>query len=110
DGGVSLLFIDLDGFKEINDRYGHEGGDQLLAAFAARLRDSLRACDTIGRGTASAARFGGDEFIVLIEGTVTTAALESIATRVLAATSEPFDAVGKLTAISASIGISTYPQ
>jgi len=108
--GVSLLFIDLDGFKEINDRYGHDRGDHVLVAFAMRLRESLRACDSLARGTASAARFGGDEFIVLIEGVTSDAILQSIAARVLAMATEPFDVQGERTTITASVGISTYPR
>jgi diguanylate cyclase (GGDEF)-like protein len=98
---TAVLFIDLDGFKDVNDTLGHETGDQLLQAVAARLATVLRDSDTVGR-------LGGDEFVVLVEGTSLDAGPELVAERLLDVLREPFDLDGRncssLT-ITASIGI-----
>ncbi|MDQ6621264.1 MAG: diguanylate cyclase [Pseudomonadota bacterium] len=107
--GLALLYLDLDGFKEINDRYGHDAGDHLLVSFALRLRETLRATDAVARGHASAARIGGDEFIVLIEGIDSREVILSIAQRLLAMVAKPFDLAGPCPSVTASIGISNYP-
>jgi diguanylate cyclase (GGDEF)-like protein len=73
---VAVLFCDLDGFKGVNDRLGHESGDLVLAEVAARLQDAVRAGDTV-------ARFGGDEFVVLCEDLVTGHDLDAIANRMV---------------------------
>jgi diguanylate cyclase (GGDEF)-like protein len=97
---VAALFIDLDGFKDVNDTRGHEVGDWLLRAVADRLRTALRDSDTL-------ARFGGDEFIALLEG-MPEPAVEIVADRVLEVLREPFEMGGPESTslqISASVGV-----
>ena len=98
---TAVLFIDLDGFKDVNDTLGHETGDQLLQAVGARLATVLRDSDTVGR-------LGGDEFVVLVEGSTPPASPELVAERLLDVLREPFDLDGRDRAapsITASIGI-----
>ena len=102
--GVALLFIDLDHFKPVNDTFGHDVGDWLLKAAARRLLDCLRGYDT-------AARFGGDEFVVLIPDVAEQASATRVAERIRKALAEPFITDdGKLIEISASIGMAIYPD
>jgi diguanylate cyclase (GGDEF)-like protein/PAS domain S-box-containing protein len=96
-GAMALLFIDLDGFKEVNDRLGHEAGDQLLAEAAGRLGAVLRPSDTI-------ARFGGDEFVVLCEN-VDRPGAEMIAQRIGASLRKPFPIRGQDVPPAASTGV-----
>jgi len=109
---VAFMFVDLDGFKQVNDRHGHDAGDRVLATFAERLRGSLRGSDASARDADStaAARLGGDEFAVLISDFDDRCALEAIARRVLAAASTPFNVAGCDVRMSASIGIALYPE
>ena len=95
----AALYVDLDGFKNVNDTLGHGAGDRLLQTVAARLTASLRDADTIGR-------MGGDEFVVLIDGASLTIAPEIIAERLLEVMRQPFEleGVGPVV-ISASVGI-----
>jgi diguanylate cyclase (GGDEF)-like protein len=96
---VAVFFCDLDGFKEVNDAYGHEAGDQVLVAAALRLQDVVRAGDTVSR-------LGGDEFVVLCEEVPGSEELEMIAERIVAAIASPFLLdVGEVY-ISASLGVS----
>jgi len=98
------LFIDLDGFKQVNDAYGHDAGDRLLAEAARRLRASLRASDPV-------ARLGGDEFFAVLEDVQDTAPIERVARKLLAAMGEPYDiGGGRQAVVSASIGISVFPD
>jgi diguanylate cyclase (GGDEF)-like protein/PAS domain S-box-containing protein len=108
---LAVLFIDLDGFKQINDLFGHDAGDHLLVTFTMRLRESLRKSDAVGRhiGSDTAARLGGDEFVVLIDEFVEPSELEAVAKRILAAAAQPFPLAGPEGQVSASIGISIYP-
>jgi diguanylate cyclase (GGDEF)-like protein len=101
---VALMFVDLDGFKEVNDQLGHAAGDQLLAGVAARLRTVLRDSDLL-------ARQGGDEFLVLLADLPSDAelAVENVGGKLLDALREPFDILGRKLRTGASIGISLYP-
>ena len=94
---LSLLFIDLDGFKKINDQFGHAAGDNLLRVAASRLRTALRQSDTC-------ARLGGDEFAVALPDTTAQCA-EMIAIKVIECLSEPYEFDSRQMHISASIGI-----
>ncbi len=98
---VAALYVDIDGFKHVNDTFGHAAGDQLLRIVAQRLRSVVREGDT-------AARLGGDEFVILLEGTALDAGAELVAERVLEVLSLPYDLRdmgGRELSLSASIGI-----
>jgi Amt family ammonium transporter len=99
---ATALYLDLDGFKTINDTLGHEVGDALLVAVADRLRTCVRGVDTIGR-------LGGDEFVILLEGNPGAHDPESIATRVLEAIRTPFALEGTANPVvtTISIGVAT---
>ena len=98
-GGISaLFFVDLDGFKAINDRLGHEAGDELLVAVAARLCESVRDIDTV-------ARLGGDEFVVLCEGLDNVQRPSMVADRIIASLSQPFQLRRGEASVTASVGI-----
>ena len=99
---LGLMFIDLDGFKQINDRLGHHAGDALLIEVAKRLKNSLRLSDTI-------ARMGGDEFVVVLEHTGTDGEIAEIARKLLAAVRAPYEAFGGESLVSASFGVAIYP-
>jgi diguanylate cyclase (GGDEF)-like protein/PAS domain S-box-containing protein len=95
---VAVLYLDLDGFKTVNDTFGHGTGDQLLVAVGERLALLVRAADTV-------ARFGGDEFAILVEGDAAVAAAHHLAQRVLAEFDDPFAVQGRRLGVKASIGI-----
>jgi diguanylate cyclase (GGDEF)-like protein/PAS domain S-box-containing protein len=95
---VGMLFIDLDNFKEVNDTLGHETGDRVLLAVAARIRACVRPADTI-------ARLGGDEFAILIDRLASIAGAVQVAERVLAALERPLHVDGREITIGASIGV-----
>jgi diguanylate cyclase (GGDEF)-like protein len=97
-GCLAVLFIDLDGFKDVNDSLGHAAGDQLLIDVAERLRACLRPADT-------AARLGGDEFAILLEDLVSPDEAAIVAERLMGALAVPFAIRGKELTIGASIGI-----
>jgi diguanylate cyclase (GGDEF)-like protein len=106
----AVFFIDLDGFKAINDRYGHEKGDKVLVDCAGRIRSSLRESDFV-------ARVGGDEFVVLTFGECDKTSLSEVAIKILRKVNQPLviqEAQGKhqrkTEHISASIGIAIFPQ
>jgi len=99
---LAVLFIDLDGFKVVNDTAGHQTGDQVLIHFAHRLRNCIRDMDTIGR-------IGGDEFAIVLSGDVTRDHVVLVVEKILEAVSAPYDLEGKSFLISASIGISLDP-
>lgn len=97
----ALLFIDLDGFKAINDEHGHDVGDALLAALADRLRCAVRAGETL-------ARFGGDEFVVLVEEVRTDGDLQALHDRLDQVLHEPVTVAGVTLHPAASIGVHRY--
>lgn len=100
---AALLFIDLDGFKPVNDAWGHRAGDLVLKEVAARLRRLVRKCDTV-------ARLGGDEFVVLMEVGGHEQAAGWLAQRVIDALMQPMVAGEREMQLSCSIGIALYPQ
>ncbi|WP_348765662.1 diguanylate cyclase [uncultured Salinisphaera sp.] len=101
--GLAVLYLDLDGFKHVNDRYGHALGDTLLELAARRLCHSVRE-------TSLVARLGGDEFVVLLENLRTPAEAESVAANLRIALCRPFDASGQRLHVGVSIGVAVYPQ
>jgi Amt family ammonium transporter len=103
DQGCGVLFLDLDGFKKVNDTLGHAAGDMLLIAVAQKLKAVLRPQDT-------AARFGGDEFGVLVENITSIADIDTIAQRLLAELDRPFEILGHRVRAVASVGAAMAGQ
>ncbi len=103
DRRLAVAFLDLDRFKQINDTLGHEAGDQLLQEVAARLKGCVRDSDTV-------ARLGGDEFVVLLPELEDEKYAATVAQKILAAIAKPFALMGQEFRVTASLGISTYPQ
>jgi diguanylate cyclase (GGDEF)-like protein len=103
DTRFALLFLDLDGFKEINDSLGHDAGDELLQQVAARVRRCLRDEDRL-------ARFGGDEFLVLIDPVRRRRDVEAVTRKILKAVATPLKVHGLMATVSASIGIAVFPD
>ena len=99
----AVLFIDLDRFKFINDTLGHEAGDQLLKEITARFKAALRASDVI-------ARLGGDEFVVLIQEMSSPEQAANVARKLLSAAMKPLELMGHECRVTASIGISIFPE
>ncbi len=102
DATGALLFIDLNDFKQINDKFGHEVGDQLLTIASERLRRSLRSCDIIGRP-------GGDEFVALVPD-VDSDVAGNLATRLTEALEESYVIGREKLQCTASIGLALYPK
>ncbi|MBF0487413.1 MAG: diguanylate cyclase [Nitrospirae bacterium] len=100
---VALLMIDLDGFKCINDRMGHDAGDEVLVAIAKRLKYQIRDSDTV-------ARLGGDEFVVILTNLSEAGDAETLALKIVVSIGKPFHFKTPYCAIGASIGISFYPS
>ena len=100
---VAICYLDIDGFKLINDHYGHAAGDRLLVAITTRLKEMLRAEDTL-------ARQGGDEFVLLLNDLTQTEEIHFILDRVLTAVSLPTLVEGSLLGLTASMGVTLYPQ
>jgi diguanylate cyclase (GGDEF)-like protein len=100
---LALLFIDLDGFKPINDTFGHSDGDRVLQQVGERLRSISRAEDTV-------ARVGGDEFVLLVTGHPSQEAVAQVATRLIEGLGRPYTIEDRDIAISCSVGIVFYPD
>ena len=100
---LGILFVDLDGFKPINDSFGHAAGDEILIGAAQRLLAQARSNDTV-------ARVGGDEFLVLLEDAQDAAACMAVANRILKSLSQPFQLGNKELQITCSIGIVVFPD
>ncbi|MBA3032126.1 MAG: EAL domain-containing protein [Gammaproteobacteria bacterium] len=98
---MAVCYVDLDGFKPINDAFGHEAGDRLLVEIAHRLREGLRSGDTV-------ARLGGDEFVLLL-GIERREECDTALRRVLDAIAQPLSVAGSPVTISASIGVTLFP-
>jgi diguanylate cyclase (GGDEF)-like protein len=96
-GAVGVVFLDLDRFKEVNDRHGHATGDRVLVEVAGRLQHELRDADTVGR-------LGGDEFLIICDGLDSEATLEAICERIQARVAEPYRLGSTEMALSASLG------
>ncbi len=103
DCSIALLLVDIDRFQLVNDSYGHDIGDQLLRAFTKRVRHFLDADDVL-------ARFGGDEFVILIVQRLATDAAEVVAERLTNALEEPFALAGREIHVSVGIGIARTPS
>ncbi|HET7763622.1 MAG TPA: EAL domain-containing protein [Burkholderiales bacterium] len=99
---IAVLFIDVDRFKAVNDSLGHHVGDKLLIAVASRVGRAIREGDTL-------ARFGGDEFVVIVEGLRSRDSAEAVARKIPAALAAPFDIDGHTLNVSASIGVTCWP-
>lgn len=100
---LALLFIDLDGFKDINDTYGHQQGDEVLKYIARRLRESVRVEDTL-------ARLGGDEFVVLIDSITDQSDAANVADKMVKLFNQLIQVDGETMRVTMSIGISIYPD
>ena len=100
---LALLFIDLDGFKQVNDAYGHEAGDTLIRSVAERLCASVRRSDSV-------ARIGGDEFTVILEDTSSSSDVVQVARKIINAVSRPVTVGNHQAFVGCSIGIAAYPE
>lgn len=103
DKNTALIMLDLDHFKDVNDTFGHDAGDDLLKAVSVRLTSILRQTDTV-------CRMGGDEFALLISDASVKEMTEEVAQRILTAIGKPFSLHGVKAWISASLGIAIYPE
>lgn len=103
DARVAVLFLDLDGFKQVNDEHGHEAGDAVLCALAQRTLESIRECDTL-------ARKGGDEFFVILEGLQDVTAASVVAERIVEAVARPVAYHDRLLRVGVSVGLAVSPD
>ncbi|MCH6590083.1 MAG: diguanylate cyclase [Proteobacteria bacterium] len=99
---TALVFVDLDGFKGINDTHGHEAGDRVLKEVAGRLSSCVRETDTV-------ARFGGDEFLLVLTAITDKSTVTAVVEKVLDSLSRSFAVDGRVTPLGASIGVALYP-
>src|SRR5690606_25415856 len=97
------MFIDLDGFKQVNDNFGHDAGDAIIRICAERLNACLRRSDSV-------ARMGGDEFTLLLQNIANTTDVAHIAEKVISAVQQPADINGHEVVVGCSIGIAIYPE
>lgn len=100
---VAIMFVDLDGFKAVNDTYGHEAGDFLLKEIATRLQQEIRSADTV-------ARMGGDEFVVILGSRADNDVASQIAARIIASVAQEVIYQAQPMRVGASIGIACYPE
>ncbi len=100
---IAVLFVDLDGFKEVNDRLGHDAGDILLKQVAEELLLSIREVDIVSR-------LGGDEFTIILESVVNDEDIIQVAGRIVESIDKPIDINGREARVTASIGISVFPR
>jgi diguanylate cyclase (GGDEF)-like protein len=98
---IAIMFLDLDGFKNVNDNLGHDIGDALLVVVAKKLQTQLRQVDTV-------ARIGGDEFVILLDNPVSREYLVTIANRIIETVNEPMDLRGTSVSVGISIGIAEH--
>jgi diguanylate cyclase (GGDEF)-like protein/PAS domain S-box-containing protein len=103
DKSMAVLFIDLDGFKAINDNYGHHAGDAILKEVATRMLSTVRKADTV-------ARIGGDELLVLVSGIHAAKDAEQVAEKLVHNIRQPFEFQGHSLQVGASLGIAIYPE
>jgi len=101
--GLAVMYLDLDGFKQVNDTLGHDAGDQLLVEFARRLAAAMRQSDTV-------CRQGGDEFVVLLPALASPAQIRTVVRKVLAIVQQPFVLQGQELHIGLSGGLVLFPQ
>ncbi|MCB1753823.1 MAG: GGDEF domain-containing protein, partial [Gammaproteobacteria bacterium] len=100
---VAVVYLDLDGFKEVNDEFGHDVGDRLLMEVATRLQHTLREEDTV-------ARLGGDEFVAVLVGLQNASASIDLLPRLLGAATQPLHVGNTTRNVSASLGVTFFPQ
>ena len=100
---MAVMFLDLDGFKQINDTLGHDGGDMLLRLVADRLVATVRQEDTV-------ARLGGDEFVIALHEAIDVGQVARLVSKVIAAVSKPYEIKGTDVQMTVSVGVSVYPM
>lgn len=100
---VGVIYLDLDGFKQVNETYGHEQGDEFLIQMALGIKTSLREVDTLGR-------IGGDEFVAILEGVPTPQECVRLAEKLLRVCASPLQIGSEILRVSASMGLTIYPQ
>ena len=100
---AAVMFLDLDGFKKINDTLGHDAGDLLLKGVSLRIRETIRESDTVSR-------VGGDEFLLVLDNVESDEYAARLANKIIAALAEPFSINGQLCHVGGSIGVSIYPD
>ncbi|MEN8142973.1 MAG: diguanylate cyclase [Thermodesulfobacteriota bacterium] len=100
---LALLYLDLDGFKEVNDTHGHAAGDAVLKEAATRIKSILREADTV-------ARMGGDEFAIILDQLKQTSDEKIVARKIIDSVNEPFHYMGQQCNLGVSIGIASYPE